>query len=287
MAGSPRPWRTTVISSAGHVHHGGRLGGAGAGVDHRRNAVGEVLKNHLRVVERLGLAGRDQGGGQQRRTVQGQQFLQHLVVGHAQPDGLALGVAQAPGHFLGGFENEGEGAGRGLLEQAKLLVVHDGVVGQLAQVAAQQGQVVLLVDAADAAQLVGRRLVVEVAGQRVARIGRDGHDAAAIEQGRGLLEQANLGIVRMDAEMLGHGVSLSCQRRRFGPADHRRRPDTPGLHWMRSASRSQTGVSSAGRLGSVPRSMRLSSGLWKSLPREAARPNSRAMPAYVTASCEE
>jgi hypothetical protein len=50
-------------------------------------------------------------------------------------------------------------------------------------------------------------------------------------------------------------------------------------HWMRSASSSHTGVSWPGRKGSLPRSVWLSSGLWKSLPREAARPNSRALSA--------
>ena len=44
---------------------------------------------------------------------------------------------------------------------------------------------------------------------------------------------------------------------------------------MRSASSCHTGVRPSGSGGSLPRSMWLSSGLWKSLPREAARPNSR------------
>jgi hypothetical protein len=58
------------------------------------------------------LAARDQRGGQQRAAVQRQQLLQHLVVGHAQADGLALRMAQAARHLAGGFEDEGERARR-------------------------------------------------------------------------------------------------------------------------------------------------------------------------------
>jgi hypothetical protein len=51
------------------------------------------------------------------------------------------------------------------------------------------------------------------------------------------------------------------------------------LHWMRADSSSHTGVRPEGSSGRVPRSVWDSSGLWKSLPREAARPNSRAVSA--------
>ena len=46
--------------------------------------------------------------------------------------------------------------------------------------------------------------------------------------------------------------------------------------WMRFFSSSHTGVSWPGSSGRAPRSVWLSSGLWKSLPREAARPYSCA-----------
>ena len=52
----------------------------------------------------------------------------------------------------------------------------------------------------------------------------------------------------------------------------------PGV-WIRPASASQTGGRSGGRGGRPPRSIRLSPGLWKSLPREASRSNSFAVPA--------
>jgi hypothetical protein len=54
----------------------------------------------LRVVQRVSLAWGNERGGQQGGTVQGKQFLQHPVVGHAQADGLALRVAQRRGTSL-------------------------------------------------------------------------------------------------------------------------------------------------------------------------------------------
>ena len=48
----------------------------------------------------------------------------------------------------------------------------------------------------------------------------------------------------------------------------------------RCCSCDHTGVSLPGRSGRVPRSVWLSPGEWKSLPREASRPNSSAMSAY-------
>ena len=63
---------------------------------------------------------------------------------------------------------------------------------------------VALVDLADAAQLIDRRLVVQVADQGVAGIGGHGQHAAAVQQCRRLLEQARLRVVRVYDEKLGH-----------------------------------------------------------------------------------
>src|SRR5207237_9948545 len=86
------------------------------------------------------------------------------------------------------------------------------------------------------------------------------------------------------AHVLGRRVERGEARTR---ADHQRdarqRVQRPA-HWIRPASTSHTGVSWPGRKGSAPRSVWLSSGLWKSLPREAARPNSLAASAYTTSS---
>ena len=80
------------------------------------------------------------------------------------------------------------------------------------------------------------------------------------------------------AHVLGGGVQ--CGKAGHGEqrkADAGQRVGGARAHRMRSASSSQTGVSWPGSQGRVPRSVWLSSGLWKSLPREAARPNSSAV----------
>jgi hypothetical protein len=52
--------------SPAEVDHRGGLQGAGASGDHAGNLVLEALANLLGVIQRLGFARRDQGGGPQR-----------------------------------------------------------------------------------------------------------------------------------------------------------------------------------------------------------------------------
>ncbi|KAG1219551.1 hypothetical protein G6F68_021393 [Rhizopus microsporus] len=70
------------------------------------------------------------------------------MIRNADADGLARRVRHTPRHFLGGFQDEGPGAGRRGLQQPVLLVVHAGEVADFSQVAAQQCQMVSFVQAA-------------------------------------------------------------------------------------------------------------------------------------------
>ena len=115
-------------------------------------------------------------------------------------------MADTAWHFLAGFQNKGKGARRSGLQQPVLAVVYTGVVGQFAQVPAEQGEVVLIVHTADAAQGICRRLVIEVADQRVAGVGRYRNNLALFKQSHGLLEQARLGIVGVNFEILRHDL---------------------------------------------------------------------------------
>ena len=110
------------------------------------------------------------------------------------------------------------------------------------QVAAQQGEVVLVVHLADAAQQVGGVLVVQVAHQGVARIGGHGHHAAFLQQGGGLLKQARLGF---SGELRN---AWAMARRSVG-----------GLDALRQQIPDRLEV--GGQRGSVPRSVCDSSGL--------------------------
>jgi hypothetical protein len=124
--------------------------------------------------------------------------------GHPQANGLALWVANPTWHFFGGLQDEGERARRSLLDGPELAVVDSGVVGQLAQVTAQHGQVVFVVDPADTSQLVRGIFVVQVANQSVAGVGRHRQNAALVEQLHRLLEQTGLRVFWVDNEKLGH-----------------------------------------------------------------------------------
>ena len=62
---------------AGQVDHRGRLHRAGAGIDHRLHQLLEAVADLVRVVHRLGLAGRDQRGGEQRLAELFEQRLRH------------------------------------------------------------------------------------------------------------------------------------------------------------------------------------------------------------------
>src|SRR5512133_3862086 len=73
----------------------------------------------------------------------------------------------------------------------------------------------LFIDAADAAQALHRRLVVETRDQRVAGIGRQRDDAAGLDDLRGLPEQPQLGIFRMYLKELSHRMKKAealCRR---------------------------------------------------------------------------
>ena len=139
------------------------------------------------------------------------------------------GVRDAPRHFLGRLEDEGERPGRTELQDAVLPVVHARMAGQFGQVAAQQRQQVPLVDLADLAQASGGRLVVEVAHERVARIGGDRRHASCMQDLRGLLEQAGLRVVRVDFEQLRHaGIVYAPTSRQSGPSSAMAAPSSAG-----------------------------------------------------------
>jgi hypothetical protein len=174
------------------------------------------------------------------------------MIGHADADRLARRMRQPPRHFPRRLEDEGVRARRDVADQPVLGVVDLGVVGDLRQVAAQQRQVMALVDAADPPHAVDRGLVVEMAHQRVAGVGRERADAAMIDHLRGLPQQPQLRIDRVNDEELRHRLESQTKRCHTGV---RRR-----------------GSARRGRVRFCD-----SPGPWKSLPREASKPNSSAI----------
>ena len=179
-----------------------------AAIDDGGQIVRIAADDVLRVVQRQGLVPGNQCGGKQRRAGGFDQGERHPVVGHADADGLARGVRDAPGDFFRGFEDEGPGARRGQLQQPVLGIVDLGEVADFRQVAAQHRQVVAFVQAAQPAQAPGGVLVVQARHDGVAGIGGDGDQPSLGEELAGLLEQPGLRVFGMDDEDLCHEHSL-------------------------------------------------------------------------------
>ena len=66
----------------------------------------------------------------------------------------------------------------------------------------------LFIHATDAAQALDGALVVELAHQRVAGIGGQGHHAAGLDDLRRLFDQAQLRILGVNLEKLTHGLRI-------------------------------------------------------------------------------
>src|SRR4051794_26910520 len=104
-------------------------------------------------------------------------------------------MADATRDFLGGFENEGIRPWGRRLQHAVLAVIHLCVFRDFTEIPAQQGEMMFLVDAADAAQTLDSSLIIEMTDQCVTGVCGQGDDAAAIDDLRSLLDQSSLWIV--------------------------------------------------------------------------------------------
>ena len=87
---------------------------------------------------------------------------------------------------------------------------------------------VLVVHPADAAHVVDRRFVVQMADQCVAGVGGNGQHAPFFQQGHGLFEKSGLRVIGVNFKELRHGFAV-------------------GRYKIRSASNSHTGVNPPSR----------------------------------------
>ncbi|MNC38670.1 hypothetical protein D3C75_872890 [compost metagenome] len=94
------------------------------------------------------------------------------------------------------------------LEQTEGAGIDLGVQPQLRHVAAHQGEVVRLVQPAQAPHPLDCRLVAYLATQRIGRIRRIHHHAPLADDLDGLFYQARLRILRMNLEKLAHVIVL-------------------------------------------------------------------------------
>ena len=118
-------------------------------------------------------------------------------------------MADPTRYFLAGLQNEGERARRGRFQQPVLAIVDAGIGCQFTQVAAQQGQVVFLIDTTDTAQVVCRRLVVDLANQGITGVGRHRDHSPLFQQCNGLFQESDLWILRVNFKVLRHAIEFA------------------------------------------------------------------------------
>ena len=189
----------------GEIDHGRRFHAAVAAVDDGVHFMLQGVADVPGVGHGQVFAGQEQGGAH-HGFVQGRQQVQgDAAVGHAQADGLAFGVHQAFRHVLGGREDEGVGAGGGVLEQTEGAVFDAGVDGQFLEIPADQGEIVILIQTPNAADALQSGFVAQMAAQSVARVGGIRDDPALADDVHGAGDETRLGIVGVDGEELAHG----------------------------------------------------------------------------------
>src|SRR4051794_16637580 len=120
------------------------------------------------------------------------------------PRGGRRGVQEPTRHLRHGGEDEGVGPRRDRPDGTEGRVVDLDQLSQLAEVLADQGEVVPVVQAADAQDPVAALAVPGPTAQGIARVGRVGDQRVVAQCVDDLLKQALLGVVGMDVDVPRH-----------------------------------------------------------------------------------
>src|SRR5581483_4537696 len=103
-------------------------------------------------------------------------------------------------------------------QDAIVRIGEPGVQRHLREVAANQGEVMPVVERAYTADALHGRLVPDVAADRITRIGRVDDHAAVAHDLDGALYQARLRILGVNFEVLRHAVAAMLRTRKYTPA---------------------------------------------------------------------
>ena len=201
----PRAVADDLRLVAREVDDRGRLRAAVAGVDDGVDGRVELLLDLPALGQRLVVARQQQRRRQQRLPQLGEDRLRHDVGRDAHPHGLLARVQQPSRHFPGGREDERVAARRRRLHRPEHRLAHVHELAELGKVAADQREVVTVVELADRADPVDALTVADLAAQRVAGVGRVGHEAAAADEVDDLADRAPLRIHGMNVEVPRHG----------------------------------------------------------------------------------
>src|SRR3982751_3422136 len=103
------------------------------------------------------------------------------MVRHAHADSAAFGMLQTPGHLACRRQDEREAARRALLQDPELPRVDARVTAHFGEIAADERQVMTIIDPAYVANALRGLPIAELTTERIARIGRIGHHAATTQ----------------------------------------------------------------------------------------------------------
>jgi intracellular septation protein len=195
-------WNAVVVE----CHHRGRLETAGAAVDDGVHLLAEPFLDLGRFIDGYVITGQQQCRAHDRLAHRFEQRLRDRVIGNADADGLAPRILQTTRHFAGGRQNESVRTGGQRTHQAIDLVINPRVNTDIGEVAANQGKIMILIDFTDQPDLLLRRLITQLAAQRIAGISGVNDHASLTHDRGGLVDQAHLRIVRVYAKQLAHVV---------------------------------------------------------------------------------
>src|SRR5438477_5809948 len=194
------------------IDHGARLHRTRTGIDDQLQRMLVARSNSFGIVEGLDGARGYQCRRNERLAQLGQQCLHDSMVGDPHAYRAALRVFEPAWNFTTSRQEKCVTAGHALLDDAKLPVVENRVTSDFGEIAAHQGQMMLVVDAAQCANALRRGDIAHTASQRVTRVGGI-RDHAACTQNRGRLPQeSGLRISRMDRKILRHWDSARATR---------------------------------------------------------------------------
>ena len=150
------------------------------------------------------------GGGEDRLAKLLHDGTGHAMVWHTDANGLLVAV-QDLGHLRARFEDEGKWAWKGLLHHLKhRLVDHPGVLGDVAQVGANEGEVMLSgIDALDLADAFDGALVGDIAAHAIDGVGGIDDDASVSEHVHHLLHAARVGVFFVKPDEFSHAFERS------------------------------------------------------------------------------
>jgi len=184
----------------GKVDDCGRLDTAGAAVKQRIKRRTQARLNVVGIVQRQLVARQHQGRAHDGLAQLFEQQLRHRVIRNPNPDGAALLVLQPTRRLTGCLEQEGIRPRCRGLEQAKLWGIYFRVLGDLGQIPAYEGEVMMPVGLSDSPDSFERILIADVAPEGIARVGWIGDDPTPTQEIGRLLDKAPLRIFRMQFE---------------------------------------------------------------------------------------